>query len=255
MRENKLKQTLNSGKVATGSFLKLTDPAIVEIAGLAGFDFVIIDMEHGPISIETAQNLVRAAEVRNMTPIIRITENHPGLILRALDIGAQGVQIPHISNKSDAQKAVEAIKFHPDGNRGICRFVRAADYSSMDRFKHFEESNHETLTVVQIEGTEGMNNLLEILTVKYLDIIFLGPYDLSQSCGVTGQVNHPKVLEKMHHAVEISQKENKFIGTFVENIEDAQKWIKAGIKYLAFSVDVGIFFEACSNIVNNLKTI
>jgi 4-hydroxy-2-oxoheptanedioate aldolase len=255
MIANNLKQTLNSGNVAIGTFLKLTDPAIVEIVSLAGFDFVIIDMEHGPISIETAQNLVRAAEVRGITPIIRVAENNPGLILRALDTGAQGVQVPHVSKKSDAQKAVEAAKFHPAGDRGICRFVRAADYSSMDRFKYFERSNHETTIVVHIEGIEGMNNLPEILTVKYLDIIFLGPYDLSQSCGVTGQVNHPKVLEKMHHAVRISQKGNKVVGTFFDNIEDARKWIKAGVRYISFSVDVGIFFKTCSDIVKDLRKI
>lgn len=238
-----------------GPFVKLASPAIVEIAGLAGFDFVIIDTEHGPNSIETAQNLVRAAEIRAITPVIRVTENNPGLILRALDIGAQGVQVPQISNKTEALRAVEAAKFFPDGARGVCRFVRAADYSCADQYEYFKKSNRQTLIIVHIEGTEGINNLSEILTVKGLDIVFLGPYDLSQSCGVPGQVNHPKVTKKMREAVELSKKANIAVGTFVETIKDAKKWMEVGIKYISFSVDVGIFLDACSNIVKDLRSL
>jgi len=253
LRENKLKRILKEGKVAIGPFMKFTDPAGVEIAGYAGFDFVIIDTEHGPISIETAQNLIRAAEVVGITPIIRVRENNPSLILRALDIGAQGVEIPQINDKENAIRAIQAAKFSPQGERGVCRFVRAAGYSSLNRYKYFELSNEETLVIVHIEGVEGVKNLRQILTVKGLDVIFLGPYDLSSSCGVTGQVNHPLVTEKMEEAVKLSQKANVAVGTFVDNIEDAKKWINTGVQYISFSVDVGILYEACCRIVKNLK--
>ena len=123
MKINKLKKNLQSGKVVIGPFLKLADPAIVEIAGLAGFDFVIIDTEHGTISFETAQNLIRSAEIAGITPIIRVSENSPALILRSLDIGAQGVQVPQVSTKDDAVRAVEATKFFPQGSRGVCVFA------------------------------------------------------------------------------------------------------------------------------------
>ncbi|MCD6296099.1 MAG: aldolase [Deltaproteobacteria bacterium] len=254
MQENKLNQTLNSGKTVIGPFLKLSDPTVVEIAGLAGFDFVIIDMEHGPHSIETAQNLVRAAEVRGITPIIRVTENNPGLILRALDIGAQGVQVPQVSKMADVKKTVEAAKFYPTGNRGVCRFVRAADYSLTDRFEYFRKANRETTVIVHIEGVEGMNNLPQILTVPGLDVVFLGPYDLSQSCGVPGEVDHPKVIEKMKQAIEIAKKENIVVGTFVDTVETGKKWMSLGVQYISFSVDAGIFYQACSDIVKQLKT-
>jgi len=252
MQLNTLKKKLRAGKTVLGPFLKLSDPAIVEIAGLAGFDFVIIDTEHGPNSMQTAQNLVRSAEIHRITPIIRITENNPSLIVRALDIGAGGIQVPQVSNKTEALRIVGAAKFSPKGNRGVCRFVRAADYSCLDQFKYFKKSNQETLIIVHIEGIEGINNLAEILTVKGLDIIFLGPYDLSQSCRVPGQVNHIKVTKKMQEAVELAKEANITVGTFVDTIEDAKKWIKVGITYISFSVDVGIFSNACSDIVRNL---
>ena len=254
-RENKLKKILKEGGLVIGPFMKFTDPAAVEIAGYAGFDFVIIDTEHGPVSIQTAQNLIRAAEVAKITPIIRVAENNPSFILRALDIGAQGVEIPQISTKEDALRAVRSVKFSPQGERGVCRFVKAAGYSSFDRYRYFKLSNEQTLVIVHIEGVEGVKNLKEILTVKDIDVIFLGPYDLSQSCGVTGQVNHPAVVEKMQESVKLSRGENVAVGTFVDNLEDAKRWINLGVQYISFSVDVGIFYEACSGIVKSLKSL
>jgi len=127
------------------------------LAGFAGFDFVIIDSEHGPISIETAQNLIRAAEVAGITPIIRVGENNPSSILRALDTGAQGVEIPHISTREDALRAVKATGFSPQGERGVCRFVRAAGYSSLNKHRYFEFSNKEIIVIIHIEGVEGVD--------------------------------------------------------------------------------------------------
>ena len=168
-------ERLSRGEYVIGPFLKLSDPSIVEISALAGFDFVIIDLEHGPISFETAQNLIRAAELRGITPVVRIAKNEPELILRALDIGAAGVQVPQISTSKDAEQAVKAGKFHPEGERGVCRFVRAAEYSAMEKNKYFAGANKKTFSVLHIEGIEGIENLPEILEVEGIDIIFLGP--------------------------------------------------------------------------------
>ena len=190
MKKNNLKEVLKEGKNGFGTFLKFTDPAVVEIMGFAGFDFVIIDQEHGPISLQSAQNMLRAAESANITPVIRVTDNAETLILRALDIGAQGIEIPQINTKSDALRAVKAVKYSPQGQRGLCRYVRAADYSSMDRYKYFKYASQETMIIAHIEGVEGINNLEEILSVAGIDVIFIGPYDLSQSLGIPGQINH-----------------------------------------------------------------
>jgi len=251
--ENYLKRTLNEGKVVFGPFMKFTDPAAVEIMGFAGFDFVIIDTEHGPISIETAQNMIRAAESVNITPIIRVGNNDESFILRALDIGAQGIEIPQINSKPDAVRAVKSVKYSPQGERGVCRYVRAANYSSMDKFKYFESANKETMIIAHIEGVQGINNLDEILSVSGIDVIFLGPYDLSQSLGIPGQVNHPLVTEKMKEVV-TKCKESKFAaGTFADDVETAKSWISLGVQYISFSVDVGILYNASKNIANKLK--
>jgi len=253
LKKNNLKEVLKGGKNVFGPFMKFTDPAAVEIMGFAGFDFVIIDAEHGPTSIQNAQNMIRAAETANITPIIRVANNDEALILRALDIGAQGVEIPQINSKSQAIKAVRSVKYAPQGERGVCRYVRAANYSSMDKFKYFKSANNETMIIAHIEGVEGINNLDEILSVPGIDVIFIGPYDLSQSLGIPGQVNNSLVVEKMKE-VALKCKQNKVaVGTFADDIKTAKFWVSLGVQYMSFSVDVGILYNVSKIIMNKLK--
>lgn len=253
MKKNNLKKALSEGKVVFGPFIKFTDPAVIEIMGFAGFDFVIIDEEHGPISVESSQNLIRAAESVNIAPVIRVSNNNETLILRALDIGARGIEIPQVNSKLDAVHAVKSVKYSPQGERGVCRYVRAANYSSMDKFKYFKYANEETMIIAHVEGVEGINNLDEILSVFGIDVIFIGPYDLSQSLGIPGEVDHPLVIEKMKEVILKCKKNKVAVGTFVDDVKTAKFWILLGIQYVAFSVDVGILYEASKNILRSLK--
>ena len=253
MKKNNLKEALMNGKAVFGPFLKITDPAVVEIMGFAGFDFVIIDQEHGPISVQSAQNMIRAAESVNINPIIRVANNDESLILRALDIGAQGIEIPQINCKSDALRAVNSVKYSPQGDRGVCRYVRAANYSSMDKFKYFECANKETMIIIHIEGVKGINNLDEILSVSGIDIVFIGPYDLSQSLGIPGKVNDSLVVEKMKEVVLKCKQHKIAVGTFADDVQTAKRWTSLGVQYMSFSVDVGILYEAGKGIINELK--
>jgi len=253
MSTNILNDKLLKGDTVYGPFCKIQDPAIVEIAALSGFDFVIIDMEHGPYSIESAQNMIRAAEARGITPVVRVTENNETLILRTLDIGAKCIQVPQICTKADADKLVKATKFYPKGERGMCRYVRAAEYTNISAADHFGKANNDITTIIHIEGMEGINNLEEIVSVEGVDVIFLGPYDLSQSCGVPGQVNDPKVVDAMKGAVETAKKYGKFVGTFTESPEKAKMWKDIGVQYISYAVDVGLVMNTFKEITNQLK--
>lgn len=252
--ENFIKNKINEGKTVVGPFLKMSDPSLIEQAALAGFDFCIIDMEHGPLSFETAQDLIRAAELHKMSPIIRTTDASDENILRALDLGAHGVEVPQVNSKESAQAVVNASKFYPLGTRGVCRYTRAAEYTHIPKEEHFKKSNENTMVLVHIEGLEGVNNLDEILEVKGLDVIFLGPYDLSQSCGVPGDVTNPIVVEKMKQAVAMAERKGVKVGTFVETPERANFWRELGVSYLAYSVDVGIYYNACKQIVEGVNS-
>ena len=253
MKENKLKEKLINGHSVIGPFCKISSTSLVEISALAGFDFVIIDMEHGPVSIESVQNLLNAAQSHGLQVVVRIRENSPSNILQILDIGVQSIQVPQINNVLDAQKVVNSSYYYPKGDRGMCRYVRSASYSKLNKNKYFDSANSEILTIVHIEGIDGINNLKEIMAIDDIDVIFLGPYDLSQSCGFPGQINHPDVINKMKESVKLAKDCKKIIGTFCESPEDVQKWSDIGVQYIAYSVDVGIILDAYTNIINKLK--
>lgn len=235
-----------------GLFSKTNDPGMVETAGYAGFDFIILDLEHGPNSVESIQNLLRAAQISHILPIVRVKEENPSVIGEVLDIGIAGIQIPQVTNAQTAKKTVKLAKFAPEGERGVCRYVRAAKYSSMDRFEYFKTAN-EALIIIQLEGKEALDNLDEILEVPGIDIVFIGPYDLSQSLGVLGKIDDPIVENKMREIIEKSSVKGVHVGTFVETIEGAKKWKTTGVKYIAYSVDMGLFYDQCKFIVESLK--
>jgi len=235
-----------------GVFSKAGDPAFIEIMGYSGFDFVILDMEHGPNSLDNMQNLIRAAQLTNIIPIVRVKEDNHSLIASVLDIGAAGIQVPHIKCVEDLKEILNMAKFSPLGMRGMCRYVRAADYSSISGTDYFKYAN-ESLVIIQIEGKEGINNLDSIIEHGGFDILFIGPYDLSQSLGIPGQVEHPLVENTVKDIVRKCSEKNIIVGNFNDTVSIAKKWTSLGIRYISYSVDVGIFSDGCKRAISSLK--
>jgi 4-hydroxy-2-oxoheptanedioate aldolase len=201
MRTNKMKEKLRAGQPALGVSMMIPSPQIVEMVGRLGFDWVLIDCEHGTISIETVELMVMAAEASGLTPIVRPWTNSAHAILRVMDRGAMGVQVPHVNTAADAQRAVEAVKYHPLGRRGIAAGTRPAQYGlGVTPGEYVEWVNRETLVCVQLEEVEALHNIDEILQVEGVDVFFLGPSDLSQSMGYPGQAGVPAVQRAIDDA-------------------------------------------------------
>jgi len=209
-------------------------------------------MEHGPVSLENMQNNIRAAQIAGILPVVRVRDHQPESISQALDIGAGGIQVPQITNAEEAYKAVCSAKYYPEGERGVCRFVRAANYSSTERSKYFREANN-SLLILQLEGKEAISNLNEIFEVKGYDIIFVGPYDLSQSLGVPGEISNPIVLEKIEFIVQQAKSKGIVVGTFLDQLQSLSLWKELGLQYFCYSVDVGIYYEACRDLYQELN--
>lgn len=253
MRRNLLKEKLQRGEAVVGPFMNCSYPAFIEIAGLAGFDFAIIDTEHGPLSIETAEDLCRAGQLAGLDPIVRVSANDQPLIQRALDIGSGGVQVPQIETREQAEAVVRAAKYAPLGMRGISLFTRAGDYTVYGTEGLTDGLNAEQVVIIHIEGVRGLENLDEIVTVPGIDVVFLGPYDLSQSFGIPGQVNDPRVVQGMESAVSKIRAAGKAAGTFAGDAATARRWIDTGVQYISLGVDVGIFANACRTLVSAVK--
>jgi 2-keto-3-deoxy-L-rhamnonate aldolase RhmA len=253
MRENQLKRKLQRGEVVYGPFMNCSYGSFIEIVGLTGFDFAIIDMEHGPLEVETAEDLCRAGQGAGLSPIVRVRKNDAPQIQRALDIGSAGVQVPQIETRTDAEAVVRAAKYQPLGMRGLSFFTRAGDYVVYGQQGITDRLNEEQLVIIHIEGQRGLENLDEIVAVPNIDVIFLGPYDLSQSFGIPGQVNDPRVVKGMEVATKKIRAAGKAAGTFAGNGEIAKRWAGIGVQYMSLSVDVGIFANACKTLLAQAK--
>lgn len=246
------KRKITNGIPVYGPFMKTADPAFVEATGYAGFDFAILDMEHGPNSLQTMQNLVRASIISGILPVIRVRDRQPESISQALDIGALGIQIPQITSAQEVEEVIDAAKFAPMGHRGVCRFVRAANYSAIPAEKYFQQAN-ETLIIIQIEGKLAIENFDKILDVKGVDIYFIGPYDLSQALGLAGQINHPEVKKEIRNLIKKANERDCKIGLFADTVQAAIEWRELGVGYISYSVDTGIYNSACTDILDQIN--
>ena len=240
---SKFKERLKNGEKLFGPFINMNYPAVVEVAGMAGFDFCIIDNEHGEIPVEGTLDMIRACKLAGIPSIVRVYEGNPELIDKALDLGADGVQIPNIGSKEAAEIAVSAAKFAQEGSRGCNRYVRAGKYGSIDKADFFGKANDETAVILQVEGQDGVQALPDILKVKGFDVLFVGPYDLSASLGIPGQVNHPKVIAQMEEIMRQAKEVGVAVGFFCDDVATAVEWKNRGVQYVSFSSDIGQLYE------------
>jgi 4-hydroxy-2-oxoheptanedioate aldolase len=203
MRTNTLKQKLQAGQPAFGVMCTFPSPQVVEMLGSLGFDWILLDNEHGSITVDTAEACIMAAEITGMAPIVRPVAAKPEIIAPFLDRGAWGVQVPHVNTADEARAVVDAVKYAPLGHRGLFGGGRAGGYGyRMSTGDYAAAANRETLVCVMIEEVEAIENLPEMVKVPGIDVFFIGSGDLSQSMGHTGQQTHPEVLKMMERGVQ-----------------------------------------------------
>lgn len=217
MRENRVKTKIRQGKLAIGTYVGLAEPALVEIIGLAGFDAAFIDMEHSAFDFKVVQEMARACDLVGITSLVRVPDNNPKTILRILEMGVQGIQVPHIASRDDALAAVETARYAPLGERGMGGSTRAARYGSVPMKEHMATSNSEILLAAMIEDKEAIEQLEEIASVEGLDLIAIGPSDLSQSLGVSDS-RDPRLKKTIDEIAATLRKVGKAKMTFPLNI-------------------------------------
>ena len=225
MRENKAKHKLERGEtVIAVSGHNSTD--VIDFIGPMGFDAIWIEGEHGPVDFRDIPDLTRACDVWGMTSVVRVNQNNYGDIYHTLDVGAQGVVIPHVNNEEEARAVVNASKFQPIGNRGM--FGSRQGYGDPD---YFLNANDETLVVVLIEDILAVENLSKILSVEDIDVFFVAPSDLAQSMGLIGQVGHPDVTGTIDKALDSIVSSGRVAGALV-NDGNVEHYINKGVKFM-----------------------
>jgi len=236
MRKNLTKEKIKAGETAYGVFVNVGCPALVEIIGLIDFDFALIDAEHGPMDIETCEHMVRAADSVNVTPIVRVGMNIQQNILRHLDIGALGVLIPMLNNKADFESVVRSVKYRPEGRRGLAG-VRTNNWGITGPLSDYvQEANRETMILTQVETMEAVENLNDMLTIPEIDVIFIGPTDLSSAMGYPGQVKRPEVQQMIDKLVEEIHAAGKATGTIAYDLDTLRKRKEQGFQFIVYNV-------------------
>ncbi len=252
MRTNELKKKMKNGEIVTGSFVYIPSPKLAEMVGLLGFDFAVIDMEHGPIDTGVAEDMVRAVEVGGATPIIRVTHNTPHLILRALDIGGQALHIPDINTREDAESAVKATKYGPEGHRGLAG-VRAAGYGFTGPLSEYAaKANEETMVIAHIEHVDAVNNLDQLLQVDGIDVYYLGPQDMSNSLGIPGQAKDPRVVDLVESSIRKISEAGKVAGCIAAEPAAAKRYIDLGARYIATHI-VRFMADGSKNFIQEVR--
>lgn len=237
-----LRPRLVQGPPLLGMFSIIAATEVVEMIGLAGFDVVILDMEHGPYGVQALGPLILAARARGLTPIARVRCNDPALVGAALDAGAAGVLVPQVGSAQAARELVAAARFAPQGARGVNPWVRAADYTAGPDW--FERANREIAVIAMIEGRAGLEALPRILEVEGLDAVFLGPVDLAQSLGLGLAPEHPQVIETVAAVVRQAQAVGKATAVFAPTAAAARRWLERGVGLVAVSEDTATIAAA-----------
>lgn len=233
---NPVKEKLLRGERALGLSFGFACAPLVEVGALMGFDFTYLDAEHGTISPRECEDLVRAAGCRQQATICRVGTSDPQVMLRYLDTGIAGIQLPHMRRAEDVERAVRAVRFHPHGERGLAG-GRWADYGLRDPLPTLVgRANDDLLLIAQIEDLDAVERLDELVAVPGVDVWFVGPSDLSQAAGYPGQQDHPAVRELVEGATTRLREKGKIVGSAAAQPEAANRFFELGVQYLQINV-------------------
>ena len=250
--DNGLKGRMRAGQSLIGCWINLCSNLAAEIVGQAGYDFAMIDMEHGPGSVADAIAVMQALGP-DCVPCVRSPSNDPVWIKRILDAGAQGVMIPSVNDETEAQSAVAACHYAPLGNRGMAAtIVRASGFGAnwQDYVRRIEA---EVLVMCQIETGRAVENVDKIAAVEGVDMLFIGPFDLSASMGFLGQPDHPEVRSAIGRVESAAKAAGKFVGGISTPERSAEALLSDGYDLILPDSDVALLGEAARTSVSRLK--
>ena len=255
LKDNLLKTALQDNQVTIGSWLSIPSPIVAEIIAQAGFPWLVVDLEHSVIDLKSMQAMFIAMELNQCIPLARLSGKDPNQTKRVLDAGAYGIIAPMINTAEEAEMMVNAVKYPPFGKRGV-GLARAQGYGmKFDDYK--EHFNQHSIVICQIEHKEAVENIDDILSVKGIDGIIIGPYDLSGSYGIPGEFEDPLILEAEQKVLDSAKRNGVPAGIHVvhPDTEDLLSNIKKGFKFIAYGVDMIFLATSCVQEMKNINKI
>lgn len=237
-----IKQRLKQGKSVFGAWIQeMPFAGLISIYAQAGFDCVFIGKEHSSLGSETIAQMIQLARCLDIAAIVRVEDSLYHLLTKPMDWGASGVMVPRVESAEQARHIVNCLKYPPAGERGMSSSTGHRDYFPVQPIIDYaKKANEENLVIVQIETKKGLDNAEQIAAVDGIDVLFVGPMDLSCSLGISGQVDHPKVAEAVEHIVDVAGRNNKATSILAGTVEAAKKWHDKGMRLLTWSNEVRI---------------
>jgi 2-keto-3-deoxy-L-rhamnonate aldolase RhmA len=249
---NSVKERLRRGQLAFGAWITIPNPAVGEIMALAGFDFLVIDTEHGAINVESVQTLIQAMSATETIPLVRLAGSQRECANKILDAGPYGVIVPMVNSRDDALAAVRAARYPPEGSRGI-GLGRAHRFDPDSRDEYLKIANALMLVGVQIEHREAVNRVEEIVTTPGVDLVLLGPADLAGSLGYAGEPGHPEVAQAVEKVVHATRRAGVPLGIPVGGPGDVVARVKQGFQFFHLGADMVYLGQACKNRLREVR--
>jgi 4-hydroxy-2-oxoheptanedioate aldolase len=254
LRHPLLRARVREGERLIGTFVKSRDPAAAEALAIAGYDFVVADLEHSPLSVADAEGIVRACDCYDVPVIARLPATGLGLCGQLLDAGVTGIQVSDVTSAADAEAARTAVHYPPLGERSLSVSTRAARFGAVPVSSHISASLAQTVLIGQIESAEGVAALDEIIATDVFDALFFGPTDMSLSLRQPGQVDHPDVVAALDAAAATITGSGMTLGIFCANAEQALRWADRGLTLLAVGTDMSMLTAAARSVLGQLRT-
>lgn len=251
MPANAFKKGLGGASAMLGVWAMSGSPVAAEALGFAGYDFVVLDMEHGPNDVPRILGLLQAVAGTPASPVVRLQWNDMVTVKQLLDCGAQSLMFPYVQNADEARRAVAATRYPPEGVRGVAGMSRASRYGGVANYLH--KAANELCVVLQLETAEAVANLAEIAEVPGVDCIFIGPSDLSASLGQLGNTDHPDVQKALASAAKACARAGKPSGILASSAARAADYLGYGFTWAAISSDLGLMMVAARNDLKTLR--
>ena len=255
LKVNIAKQALREGRAAIGTMItQFRSAALPLLLSRAGMDFIIIDNEHSAFSLETNQDIMRAARECGIAVLVRVPDPDYHLIARTLDSGADGVMVPRVETREVVQAIVDAVKYPPVGKRGYGVGSIHTGYEAVpvaDAIKHF---NDNTLIIIQIESGNAVERIEELVSVPGVDVALVGPVDLSISLGIPGQIEHERLQDRYQKVLDAGRKHGVHLGLHLPDLEALKRWRDHGARFLCYSGEERILLAAAKNAVSELRS-
>lgn len=226
---------------------------MAKILEAADLDFVFLDMEHSAFSIERVADLIAWLKATPVAPFVRVPQGHYHFLARVMDAGALGVMVPNVETAEHAREIVNAVKYAPQGHRGVGIGTSHTDFLNPDPSSYFQAINEVSTIICQIESMKGVENSRAIAAVPGVDVLWIGHFDLTQSMGIPGQFDDPRFLDSLKHVIAAAREQGKAVGLLPSNMEQADKWLALGVNAIAWQIDSALYRIALQSAVKQLR--